>query len=215
LAGANRLWRTNNFFSASTPSWAANGPAYPSPPNLVWPGTILAIEFAAGDETCNTYAYGNRGGQIQLTTDGGRNWRDLDPLKNLPARPVNSLAFDPANRNILYAAFSSFDDVTPGKPGHVFKTTNALSESPSWINISPGDDHPHNVIAIDPRNTNALYVGTDAGIWYSADAGVGWQWFGPSTGLPNAPVNDLKINPTTNKIVAFTYGRGAFVMTSR
>lgn len=87
-----------------------------------------------------------------------------------------------------------------------------MSASPSWINVSPPDDQPHNVIAIDPRNMNAVYVGTDAGIWYSVDGGAGWQLFGPNNGLPNAPVYDSKINPRTDRIVAFTYGRGAFLL---
>lgn len=212
LTGTHRMYRIDNFFSASTPSWAANGPFPGFPATLNSLGTILAIEFAPGDGTCNIYAYGTRGGQIRLTMDGGTTWRDLDAARILPARPVSWLAFDPTNRNVLYAALSSFDDLTPGKPGHVFKTTNALSGSPSWTNVSPPDDQPHNVIAIDPRN-NTIYVGTDAGIWYSADGGTGWQRYGPKTGLPNAPVYDLKINPTTNRIVAFTHGRGAFVLT--
>jgi phosphatidylserine/phosphatidylglycerophosphate/cardiolipin synthase-like enzyme len=48
----------------------------------------------------------NRGGQVQLTRDGATTWRDLDPGRSLPARPVNSLAFDPTNPNVLFAAFS-------------------------------------------------------------------------------------------------------------
>lgn len=212
LTGTNRMWRANNFFNSAAPAWVPNGPAHPFqfPYWLTAPGTILTIDFAPSDTACNTYAYGNRGGQVQLTTDGGKTWGDLDPSKSLPARPVNSLAFDPANPNILYAALSSFNDATPGKPGHVFKTTNALATSPTWINVSPPDDVPYNVIVIDPRAPNSVYAGTDAGLWYSANSGAGWQRFGPNTGLPNASIYDFKINPATNMTVAFTYGRGAY-----
>ena len=47
LTGTNRLWRTNNFFSASPPSWAQNSPTHPFPfPNsLDAPGTIHSIAF--------------------------------------------------------------------------------------------------------------------------------------------------------------------------
>jgi len=171
----------------------------------------MTMDFAPTDAACNTYAFGTRGGQIQLTMDGGNTWRDLDPGRILPARPAVWLAFDPGNVNVLYVTFSSFSFATSGKPGHLYKTTNATSGSPTWTNISLPDDQPYNVVAIDPRNTNQVYVGTEAGIWYSADGGAGWQRFGPDSGLPNAPVYDLKINPATDRIVAFTFGRGAFI----
>ena len=217
LTGTNRMWRTNAFFSSAAPTWVPNGPPHPYafPNSINAPGTILAIEYAPSDPTCNTYAYGNRGGEVYLTTDGGGTWKALDAGKNLPARPVNSLAFDPTNPNVLYAALSSFDDATPGKPGHVFKTTNALSAVPSWTNVSPPANVPHNVIALDPRNPNFVYVGTDAGLWYSGDGGAVWQLSsGPGTGMPNASVYDLKFQSATNRWVAFTYGRSAFALAS-
>jgi photosystem II stability/assembly factor-like uncharacterized protein len=212
VAGTNRMWRSDNFFSAATASWVTNSPADPYPfpfaPNA--PGTIYAIEFNPSDSTCSTYVYGNRGTQIQMTTDGGKTWRDLDRGKTLPPRPINAIAVDPVNSNVLYVALSSFDDGTPGKPGHVFKTTNAMSAAPVWSNISPPANLPFNVIRIDPKNPNSVYAGADSGIWHSANGGGGWQRLGPATGLPNAPIYDLKFDPTTGAPVVFTYGRGAF-----
>jgi len=208
LTGTNRLWRTNSFFNSGAPSWSANSPAHPFqfPGWLSAPGTILSIAFAPSDPACNTYAYGNRGGEIRLTTNGGATWKDMDPGKNLPARPINSIAFEPANPDVILVALSSFDEGTPGKPGHVFRTINALSASPTWTNISPPDNRPFNVIVIDPRDSNLIYAGSDTGLWYSSNRGAGWQRWG----LPSVAVYDLKINPTTNVVAAFTNGRGAF-----
>jgi photosystem II stability/assembly factor-like uncharacterized protein len=212
LTGTNRLYRTNDFFSAPTPMWSENSPTHPG---LVWllsPGTIVSIVFFAPDQTCNTYAFGNRAGEVQLTRDGGRNWANLDPQRTLPARPVNSLAFDVANEGTAYAAISSFDDATPSRPGHVFKTTNAFSSSPTWTNISPPDNIPFNVVAVDPSNSSFIYAGSDAGLWFSGDAGATWQR-GIEAGIPNAPVYDIQFNPSMNRTVVFTYGRGAFMLT--
>jgi uncharacterized protein (TIGR03437 family) len=209
LTGSNRLWRSDNFFSAATPSWVSNSPAR-IPDSLNY--TILEIEFLASDTTCGTYAYGNRGGQVQLTRDGGKTWTDLDPNQSLPPRPVNGLAFDPTNPNILYAALSSFDDATPGKPGHIFKTTNALSSSPSWLNVSPPLNQPFNVIRVDPRNPKLIYAGSDTGLWRSTDGAASWVHDGPESGIPNVQVYDIKINPTTGVTAVFTYGRGAFAI---
>jgi hypothetical protein len=206
LTGNNQLWKTIDFFSAAAPSWSANA----APVG----GIIRGIAFAESDASCNTYAFGTNTGQIRLTINGGVLWRDIDPGKSLPTRGVNSLAFDPADPNVLYAAFSSFDIGTPGKPGHVFKTVNAQATSPAWTNISPPVDLPFNVLAIDPRNSNSVYAGSDTGLWFSSNGGAGWQRLGPNTGLPNVPIYDLKINPATNRIVAFTYGRGAYSLDS-
>jgi photosystem II stability/assembly factor-like uncharacterized protein len=156
--------------------------------------------------------FGNRSGQVQLTRDGGASWSDLDPRRMLPARPVNGLAFDAGNEGTLYAAISSFDEGTPTIPGHVFKTTNAFATSPTWANISPPDNLPFNVVAVDPTNSSLIYAGSDAGLWLSGDASVTWQR-GIDAGIPNAPVYDIQFNPSMKRTVVFTYGRGAFMLT--
>jgi hypothetical protein len=203
LTGTNRMWRTNAFFTAPTVQWTINGPL------TFWP--IESIAFFPGDTSCNTYAFGDKFGRIQLTTNGGATWAYIDPGYMVPFRSANGLAFDPTNGNVLYAALSSFDDATPGKPGHVFKTTNALSGAPSWSNVGPAADYPFNVVAIDPRNPQVIYAGADVGLWRSTDGAATWQRMGPETGLPNASVYDIKINPATGRTVVFTYGRGAYI----
>ena len=212
LTGTNRLWRSNNFFSATAPSWTQNGPThpFPSPYSLDAPGTIHAIAFAPTEVGCNTYAYGNRGGQIYLTRNGGVAWSNLDPTGTLPARPINSIVFDPTTAAIAYAAISSFNDATPTRPGHVFKTLNALAATPTWIDVSPAADVPFNVLAIDPRNPHLIYAGSDRGLWRSTDGGTSWSKQGLEVGIPNAAVFDIQINPTTDSTIVFTYGRGAY-----
>ena len=214
LTGTDRLWWTNAFFSAPTASWTPNSPpdTYQGPYSFD-PNTILTVSFVTGDDTCNTYAYGTRGGHVMLTKNGGQTWTNLDPNQNLPARPVNSLVFDPSNPNVAYAAISSFDDATPNTPGHIFKSTNAMSAAPSWQNIGPALNQPFNVLALDPVSTNVVYAGSDSGLFRSTDGGSTWVAQGPSVGVPAAAaIYDIKINPATGRTVAFTYGRSAFAL---
>ena len=51
-------------------------------------------------------------------------------------------------------------------------------------------------------------TGTDMGVWRSQDEGATWLPY--ETGLPNVRVMDLEINTMARKLVAGTYGRGAW-----
>jgi photosystem II stability/assembly factor-like uncharacterized protein len=203
IAGSNNLWRTTNFFSGSTATWTANGPEMNVP--------ITAVAFASADVSCRTYAFGTSTGQLRLTTDGGETWNDLDTSGYVPNRYVTDLAFDDINSNILYVTLSGFDEGTPGQPGHVFKTLNATAAVPAWSNVSPPVNLPANSIAIAPFR-NAIYAGTDRGVWRSRNGGVRWIHMGPRSGMPNVAVFELQVNPVTEVIAAFTHGRGAFLI---
>ena len=128
LAGTRRIWRTNDFFSSAMPSWIANN-------QVTEASGILSVGFAAAETGCDTYAYGTARGLLRLTRDGGTTWTDLDPSTTLEGRPINSVAFDPTNTNRVFVARSGYDDVAPNKPGHIFRTENALASSPTWTRI--------------------------------------------------------------------------------
>ncbi|MFI5395425.1 MAG: WD40/YVTN/BNR-like repeat-containing protein [Candidatus Binatia bacterium] len=224
IAGTSRLWRTTEFFSAPLspgPTWSANGPemgectlVLASPAPAVG-GCVSALGFAPSDTTCRTYAFATGDGRLRRTVDGGSTWDDLDASHTVPGRLVTDLAFDPADANILYVTLSGFDESTPGQPGHVFKTSNALAAAPTWSNVSPPPNLPQNTIAIDPVDSQVVYLGADAGVWKSTDGAGTWTHVGPDSGMPNAPVYDLEIHAATRRPFAFTYGRGAFVTACR
>ncbi len=203
IVGSNGfLYKTTDFFSGATVHWAAQQASQMT-------GTPICEDFAPSDTTGNTYVFGMDNGQIWLTTNGGTSWNQA--INNgLPNRQITGLAFDPGNSNILYAVLSGFNANTAGFPGHVFKTTNALSASPTWTNISDSVDVPHNTITVDPNAPSNLYVGTDLGVLASSDGGSTWSQLGPSTGMPNVIVTDLRMDKTSGTLTAFTYGRGAF-----
>ena len=57
-----------------------------------------------------------------------------------------------------------------------------------------------------------MYAGSDNGLWQSTDGGATWTKIGLESGLPPATVYDIQTNPTTNQVVIFTYGRGAYTL---
>jgi hypothetical protein len=67
-------------------------------------------------------------------------------------------------------------------------------------------DAPANALEIDPAAPNTMYVGTDVGVWTTADGGANWSLFGD--GLPNVGVYDLKLHAPTRLLRAATHGRG-------
>ncbi len=220
IAGTNNLWRTTEFFSKMPllpgPTWFANGPEMGGCAMLVSrAGCIAAMAFAASDTTCSTYAFAAGDGRLLRTVNAGGSWEDLDPSNAVPNRFVTDLAFAAADANILYVTLSGFDEGTPDQPGHVFKTSNALATTPTWSDVSPPANLPHNVIAIDPADPQLVYVGTDIGVWRSSDGGGTWTHMGPETGMPNVAVFDVEIHAGTRRPFAFTFGRGAFVIACR
>lgn len=121
------------------------------------------------------------------STDGGTTFAQLT---GLPDRICKDIEIDPLNSNIIYALYSGFGT------DHVFRSTDGGA---NWNAIDGNlPDLPANTIAIDPLNTDNLYVGNDLGVYFSENSGNTWEPF--SDALPEATlVMDLNISPSNRK----------------
>ncbi len=216
--GSNKLYRSADPLPtlSKTPSWTVKSPA------LV--GTTAGINFLTaigvvpnligGKEVIYT---GAADGRISVSSnvDGTAavpTWTTISGGAVLPTRFVTEIEVDAgdATGNTAIASFSGFNVNTPGTPGHVFRTTNGLSGSTTWTNLS-GDlpDIPVNSLAIDPTKVpHVLYAGTDIGVFQSVNDGVNWIYL--TNGHPVVSVFGLDRNPGTTQIVSSTHGRGMF-----
>jgi len=135
---------------------------------------------------------------VRFTTDDGSTWIFTQPYGFSVGNETKILAHpnDPATVFITFAGYSGI--------AHLVRTKDF---GQTWENVS-GDfpPDPANTMAIDPINPSHWFVGTDTGVWYSANEGVNWVPCG--AGLPNVVVYDLEIHKRTRKLVACTYGRG-------
>jgi hypothetical protein len=146
---------------------------------------------------------GNAAGKIFVTTDSDTaSWTDRTGGINPGRYDISDIAISPhdSSGHTAYVTVMGF-----GVP-HIFKTSDA---GVGWKDITADlPDVPVNSIAVDPENGNLLYVGTDIGVFVSADDGGTWQEFG--SGMPNVAV--VKVQPfifgSTRKLRAATHGRG-------
>ncbi len=194
VAGSMGVWRTTN----AAAGWTLN-----SPNPLVDGYAARAVAFAPSDATCNTYFVGVSASLFRTTTGGGA-WVEISGA-SLPL--ISDLAVDPTNANVVYVAGGGFGG------HHLYKTTNGLAASPTWTAVDSGlPDTPFNAVLLDPDSSSTVYVGTDVGIFRSTNAGTSWSSF--MVGHPNVAVFDLAADSSTQSVISFTHGRGAFRLAS-
>ena len=171
--------------------------------------TLFAIEeskFEAG-----VIWVGTNDGQVQLTKDGGDNWKNL--TANIPDLPQwGTIANIQPSRYDKATAYITVDlhqmgDFDP----YIFKTSDY---GQSWTKISDGipknESSFVHVVKEDPKREGMLYVGVDNGIFVSHDDGANWSKL--KLNLPPAPVYWLEIQERFDDLVVGTYGRGYYIL---
>lgn len=195
--GGNTLWRTKNQAS----SWVQASKSNMSSSSF--------SAFAVAKGASNFAVAGTRGGSIfssknALNTNSSTQWTEAQPV---PGGFVSSLAYDPGNKQVVYATYSTFG------VRHIWKSTDA---GKSWRAIDKLGkangipDIPVHSIVVEPGRSKRLYAGTDLGIFVSNDGGNSWAV--ENTGFTNTVVEHLEINVKNGvkTLFAFTHGRGAW-----
>lgn len=124
-----------------------------------------------------------------------------DRTGNLPAfyASITSIVVSNTNPSKVWVTFSGY--ATGEK---VYMSNDA---GITWSNYSTGlPNLPANCIVYQNGSNDALYIGTDIGLYYRNNSMTSWQPF--FSGLPNVIVDDLEIHYGTGKIRAATFGRG-------
>jgi photosystem II stability/assembly factor-like uncharacterized protein len=135
-------------------------------------------------------------GGVFRSEDGGEHWKMLDGTKGLSVR---SLTMAPSDSNFLIAGSANDDPRLNG----VYRSTDAGKK---WERISPvGDKEIRNIesVAVDPRNTNIMYIGTWHLPWKTTDAGVSWKQTGyKAVGMiDDSDIFGISVNPTNGEQV--------------
>lgn len=216
--GTYRLYRTNNAEAPSSGdvTWA------PISGDLSTGCTGSAPNGARG---CfiSAVAVADGGDAVWVGTDDAKLWVSPDAVSAatptwksvgtgiLPNRPVDQIAVDRSNWRIAYVAYGGFGAATPGKPGHVYATTDGGRTFRDASGNLP--DVPANSVVIDPSNSSTIYVGTDVGVFVSVDAGRTYSRLG--SGMPKVATWQLDYDAKNGILLAGTHGRSAYTLANR
>lgn len=151
---------------------------------------------------------GTDDGNLQLSQDGGRTWRNV--RVNVPVVPAGTwVAHVDASRRTAGTAYVAFDGhQSDDFRNYLYRTTDFGA---TWESIV-GDMPPARVIHVvreDPRNPQVLYAGTEQGLYVTTDAGVHWREL---RGLPRMPIADLVVQSRENDLVLATHARGVYIL---
>jgi len=153
---------------------------------------------------------GTDDGIIQVTEDGGENWRRLalGSIKGIPATAfVNDLRADLFDAGTVYAALDNhkFGDFKP----YLIKSTDA---GKSWKSIA-GNIPDRTLVwrmVQDHVKKNLLFAATEFGIYFTVDGGS--MWIQLKGGVPTISIRDITIQRRENDLVAASFGRGFFIL---
>ena len=164
-------------------------------------GTITTLAVAYAD--LGTIYAGTDDGRVQYTHDAGTTWTRA---AGLPTDWVTSVAID--RRNAKSVAFASFSGFRSGKKkALVFRTTDG---GKTWKDIS-GNLPQAPVNDVVPVGDDLL-VATDVGVFLSKSVSknLGRSWLKVGSGLPNAPITELRWHAPSSTLFAANFGRGAW-----
>src|SRR2546421_1385664 len=151
---------------------------------------------------------GTDDGLIQITEDGGKNWRKVERVGDVPELAyVSRIVTSNHDANTVYVAFENHQNAD-FKP-YLFKSTDA---GRTWTSIKSNlpANQPVWGIAEDQVNPNLLFAGTEFGLFFTVDGGQ--KWIQMRGGLPTIQIRDLVIQRRENDLVVGTFGRGIYIL---
>ena len=142
--------------------------------------------------------YAKEGVGLTGSEDNGESWRNSDDgfVRDVH---VSKLIIDPNNSNVFYATTQGETEYTDkvGDGAGVFKSTDRGN---NWTQINNGlNSLETNVLAVDPNDSDVLYLGTDDdGIYKSINGGENWKKLIPTASFG---VGDIIVDPQNSNNV--------------
>jgi len=168
-------------------------------------GTVVSLAESPLAE--GTLWAGTDDGRIHVTTDDGKNWRDVTPLE-VGGKYISKIETSHHKPDTVYVAIDGhrMNDMGP----HLLVTEDAGGKWRSLEGDLPTDGSIQ-VIREDLVSPDVLYVGTERGAFFSIDRGGHWTRIN-GEGLPTVAVDDIQQHPREHDLVLGTHGRSIWVL---
>jgi hypothetical protein len=204
----SRVWRTNDGGLNWILIGSATAPVSPGlPPTRRFRSSPYNLGLSPTD--LNRIAVGSAGGFLDITTNGGASWTDLNLIALVPGYQgfvtnvtwqdnqnlwITSVAQAPGSVRVIKASIAS-----PAAPWSTATFTAMQSGLP---------DLPITRVLFDPRDATGskIFAATHVGVYSTRDGGATWDPHG--FGLPTVRVNDIYMPPDGGFVRIATYGRG-------
>ena len=153
---------------------------------------------------------GTDDGIIQVTEDGGDNWRKIE-VGSLPGVPatafVNDIKADLHDANKVYVALDNhkYGDLQP-----YLLTSSDRGQTWQSLHESLPDSTLVWRIVQDHEKPELMFLATEFGIYTTLDAGEHWAKM--MGGLPTISFRDLAIQRRENDLVGASFGRSFYVL---
>ena len=160
------------------------------------------MTLAESPHDANVLWAGADDGMVNVTFDGGNNWKNVSPG---PEGIINSIEVSPHDAQTVYITVMryKFNDMQP----YIYKSVNG---GQSWSKVIQGipDGAYARVVREDPDRKGLLYAGTERGVYISFDAGTSWKEL--KLNLPMVPITDLMVHK--KDLLAATHGRAFWIL---
>jgi hypothetical protein len=151
---------------------------------------------------------GTDDGMIQISEDGGSNWRAIPSVGDAVPDTTFVTDIQPSwhDPNTVYVAF---DNHKAGDYGPYIARSKDLGRTWAVIQSDLPERGTVYTILEDYKNPNLLFAGTEFGAFFSNDGGGSWSELG--AGLPTIQVRDMVFQTQHDDLVIATFGRGFYV----
>ncbi|HTS36097.1 MAG TPA: choice-of-anchor D domain-containing protein [Candidatus Solibacter sp.] len=197
--------------------WRALGPNPIQAGNSFWNGRTNGI--ALNPYNANEIFQGASSGGVWRTNDAGNSWAPLiDHEPSLAIGEPNSIAIDPNDTNTVYVGGSNYTNDSATTVG-LLKTTDGGG---SWIVLGSGFPSSNNGnafifqgqningVAVDPANSNIVYLAASNGLFTSSDGGNNWTQGINGLGYGQSLVMDASSPAAGRVIFAGVRSQGVF-----
>ena len=150
---------------------------------------------------------GTDDGLIQVTEDGGENWRKIDRIYGVPEMAfVNDVKADLHDENTVYAALDNhkYGDYKP-----YLMVSHDKGVTWDSMNGDLPDRHLTWRIVQDHEKPELFFLATEFGIYFTLNSGENWM---KVAGGPTISFRDLAIQKRENDLVGASFGRSFYVL---